>query len=139
LVIDAYEMLAPLDDWFRTVFLPQLRENVLLVLASSQPPLPTWRTDSGWQELIRFLPLPNLNLTENQTYLASREIPTDQQPAILDFTRGHPLALALVAGMFAQRGDISFHFEPTPNMIQTLLVRLASTMAIVSPLGRYSA
>lgn len=37
-LVDTYELLAPLDDWLREVFLPQLPEHVLTVLASRQPP-----------------------------------------------------------------------------------------------------
>ena len=124
ILLDTYEMLVPLDGWLRTVFLPQLPENVLLVLASSQPPVPAWRTDPGWHELIRFLPLSDLSPAESQAYLASRDIPADQQSVVLDFTHGHPLALVLAADMFAQRGDIHFQPEAVPDMIQTLLARL---------------
>ena len=124
IIIDTYEVLAPLDNWLRTTFLPQLPENVLMVLASSNPPPPAWRTDPGWQAFIHFLPLRNLTPTEGQVYLTNRDIPARQQAAILDFTHGHPLALALVADMFAQRHDIQFQPEIAPNMIQTLLERL---------------
>jgi hypothetical protein len=33
ILIDTYEALAPLDDWLRNTFLPQLSENTLVVLA----------------------------------------------------------------------------------------------------------
>ena len=124
ILIDTYETLVSLDGWLRTVFLSELPENVLIVLASSHPPALAWWTDPGWHDFIRFLPLGNLTPDESQTYLIGREIPPEQQAAILDFTHGHPLALALVADMFAQRGDIHFHPKTTPNMIQTLLERL---------------
>ncbi len=53
LLVDTYELLAPLDDWLRDVFLPQLPEYVLAVLASRHPPAPAWRADPGWQPLLR--------------------------------------------------------------------------------------
>jgi hypothetical protein len=38
LLIDTYELLAPLDDWLRDVFLPELPEQVFTVLASRHDP-----------------------------------------------------------------------------------------------------
>jgi hypothetical protein len=124
LLIDTYELLSPLDGWLRQTFLPQLPENVLTVLASCNPPSLTWRTDPGWQNLMRILPLYNLTLKESQAYLTNREIPSERYQAILDFTHGHPLALALVADTFAQRRDLHFQPETAPDVIQTLLERL---------------
>jgi energy-coupling factor transporter ATP-binding protein EcfA2 len=124
ILIDTYELLSPLDGWLRQTFLPQLPENVLVVLASCNPPSLTWRTDPGWQNLMRILPLHNLTLRESQAYLANRKIPSERYRAILDFTHGHPLALALVADTFAQRRDLHFQPETAPDVIQTLLERL---------------
>lgn len=52
-LIDNYETLAPLDAWMSETFLPQLPENLLLVLASRNPPPANWRVDQGWQTLVR--------------------------------------------------------------------------------------
>src|SRR5215510_6831320 len=59
LVIDTYESMAPLDRWLRQLFLPQLPDNVLVVLAGRDLPALAWRTDPGWQTLVHFLPLRN--------------------------------------------------------------------------------
>ena len=96
-LIDTYEALAPLDEWLRNTFLPQLSENTLVVLAGRNPPLPGWQADPGWQTLIRTLPLRNLSPEESRTYLAKRQVPPDEHQKVLDFTHGHPLALSLVA------------------------------------------
>ena len=56
----------------------------------------------------------------SQTYLTTRDIPTTQHQAILDFTHGHPLALSLVAEVFAQGKEISFQAESAPNVVKTL-------------------
>ena len=37
ILIDTYETLAPLDDWLREMFLPELPENTLVVLAGRYP------------------------------------------------------------------------------------------------------
>ena len=40
---------------------------------------------------------------------------------MLDFTRGHPLALSLVADMFAQGRVVQFQAEAAPDIVHTLL------------------
>ncbi len=124
ILVDTYETLAPLDRWLREVFLPQLPENVLVVLAGRQPPPLAWRSDPGWQALIRTLPLRNFSREESQAYLTNRQVPAPQHPAILDFTYGHPLALSLVADMFAQRPGVRFQPEASPDVIKILLEQL---------------
>jgi hypothetical protein len=123
ILIDTYEKLTPLDSWLRDVFLPQLPEDVLVVMAGQNPPSPAWSADSGWQSLVRIVPLRNLSPEESRAYLTGREIPTEQHQAILDFTHGHPLALSLVADLFAQRGDTLRIFKPevAPDVIKILL------------------
>lgn len=123
LLIDTYETLSPLDEWLREEFLPQLPANTLTVLAGRHPPSSTWRTDLGWQALLRPLSLRNLSPEQSQTYLTKREIPTAQHQAVLDFTHGHPLALSLVADVFAQGQDICFQPKAAPDVIKTLLER----------------
>jgi hypothetical protein len=124
LLIDTYESLTPLDRWLRQVFLPQLPDYVLTVLAGREMPALAWRTDPGWQSLIHTVPLRNFNPEESQTYLINHDIPSEQHPTILGFTHGHPLALSLVVDMFAQRGDMGLQLGASPDMIKTLLERL---------------
>ena len=76
ILVDTYELLAPLDSWLRDVFLPQLPERVLVVLASRNPPAPAWRADPGWQPFLRSLPLRNLSPEEGRDYLIQRDVPT---------------------------------------------------------------
>jgi hypothetical protein len=121
LLLDTYETLAPLDDWLRESFLPQLPENVLVVLAGRQPLSPAWRADPGWQALTRSVALRNLDPNYSIDYLSRRQIPPEQYAAVLDFTHGHPLALSLVADVFAQRGDTQFQPETVPDIVKTLL------------------
>jgi hypothetical protein len=121
--IDTYETIEPLDEWLREEFLPQLSENTLIVLAGRNPPSSPWRSDPGWQALIHTLPLRNLSPEECHIYLTKRDVPTSQHQAILDFTHGHPLALSLVADVFAQGQEISFQAESAPDVVKTLLSR----------------
>ncbi len=121
--LDTYEVLTPLDRWLREVFLPQLPENTLIVIASRQAPSAAWRTDEGWQPLIHTLPLRNLSPDESQSYLTKRDIPATAHQTVVDFTHGHPLALSLIADVFAQDRQISFQPEAVPDVIKTLLQR----------------
>ena len=121
LLVDTYELLAPLDSWLRDRVLPELPASLLVVLASRQPPAPAWRADPGWQTLIRVLPLRNLSPSESRAYLARRAIPPAAHQPVLDFTHGHPLALSLVAEVFAQRPSVDFHPAADPDIIRTLL------------------
>ena len=110
LLVDTYELLSPLDDWLRDVFLPQLPESVLTVLAGRHPPSPAWRADPGWQPFLRPIALRNLTPEEGRDYLTQRSVPKDDLQAVLDFTYSYPLALSLVADLYDQRPG--FHFEP---------------------------
>ncbi len=123
-LIDTTEILAPIDDWLRDVCLPQLPENTLVIMAGREPPSAAWQSDAGWQTLIRVLPLRNLAPAESRTYLNQRNIPEDQQQLILNFTHGFPLALSLIADVFAQRQDLhTFEPEAQPDLIKILLER----------------
>ncbi|MCC9076438.1 ATP-binding protein [Litorilinea aerophila] len=124
LLVDTYEQLAPLDRWMRREFLPQMPDNVLVVLAGRNQPSLEWRMDPGWQSLLQVIPLRNLSPDEGRRYLSLRHVPPDQHQAILDLTYGHPLALSLVAEEFAQRPSIRFTLTEATDVIQALLERL---------------
>ncbi len=121
ILIDTYEVLAPLDGWLRDTFLPQLPGNTLVVLAGRNPPSLDWRTDPGWEMMIHTIPLRNLNPDESEALLQNRQVPSDQHKTVLDFTHGHPLALSLVADVLAQRPGSHFQPEEAPHVIKTLL------------------
>lgn len=121
LLVDTYELLAPLESWLRDLFLPQLPERVLTVLASRHPPAPAWRADPGWQPLMRTVTLRNLTPEEGRGFLAQRNVPAEDVPAVLEFTHSYPLALSLVADLYDQRPG--FHFKPleAPDVVKLLL------------------
>jgi hypothetical protein len=121
LTIDTYELLGPLDSWLRDELLPELPDDTLVVLAGREPPPLAWRTDPGWQQLFRALPLRNLSPGDSDDYLARRAVPPEERRRVLDFTHGHPLALSLVADLFAQRSRVTFQPEEAPDIIRTLL------------------
>lgn len=124
LLIDTYETVAPLDPWLREVFLPQLPESTLVVIAGRVPPGAAWCADLEWRELVQVLPLRNLRPDESQAYLATRGVPPAQHDAVLAFTHGHPLALSLVGDLLSQRNTtVAFRPEDAPDLVRMLLQR----------------
>lgn len=123
LFIDTYELLGALDRWLRESFLPALPGTVLVVIASRNPPAVEWRADPGWRQLLRVLPVRNLTTEESLLFLEQRRIPAEQHAVILAFTRGHPLALALIADAFAQHPTMIFQPAEAPDIIAPLLER----------------
>lgn len=121
LLLDTAELLNPLDGWLRDNFLPQLPTSVLVIIAGRNPPSLRWRTDPGWQQLMHVLPLQNLSQEESRALLMQRQVPAREHQAVLQFTHGHPLALSLVADVFAQQPDTEFRPEKAPDIIKTLL------------------
>jgi hypothetical protein len=124
LLIDTYEILAPLDSWLRETFLPQLPDRSLVIIAGRNPPAPAWRTDIDWAGLTRILPLRNLRPEESQTYLAVRGVPASRHQDMLNLTHGHPLALSLLADILSQTApDTAFSFQTEPDIMRVLLER----------------
>ncbi len=121
LLVDTYELLAPIDVWLREEFLPALSGNVFVVLAGRQPPAAPWRIDPGWQTMMRVLPLRNLSPNESRDFLERRRVPEAQIDRILDFTHGHALALSLVADFYDQGADVDFRPEAAPDIVRALL------------------
>jgi len=123
LLIDTCELLTALDDWLRTVFLPQMPDNVLTVLAGRKQPSANWVSDGGWQQLMKVIQLRNLKPTESKDFLIRRKVPVTEIDKILDFTHGHPLALCVVADMYDQHPERLFNPEDSPDIVHTLLER----------------
>jgi energy-coupling factor transporter ATP-binding protein EcfA2 len=107
----------------RTEVLPGLPAASLIVMAGRARPSLSWLTDSGWGELLTPMPLHNLSPTEARTYLSRAGVPESQHDAVVAFTHGHPLTLALV-GELGKQGD----FDPSgsPDVLGSLLERLLS-------------
>jgi hypothetical protein len=106
-IVDTYELLADIDAAFREEIAPGLPADTLLVLGGQHPAGPGWRTDPGWAELLSSIRLPNLADDESAAYLAGRGIPAGAHPAAIEFTHGHPLALALVGEVLLEQGTFA--------------------------------
>jgi hypothetical protein len=129
LMIDTYEQIAPLDDWLRDSFLPNLPGNSVTIIAGRTSPAAAWRTVHGWRDLTRILALRNLHPEESRRYLQQRHIREEQHEHVLHFTHGHPLALALVADAL-NHGSDTLNFDPqqVPDVVRTLLERFVQQM-----------
>jgi hypothetical protein len=127
LFIDTYELMAPLDDWLREQFLPQMPERAVVVIAGRQPPPAAWRADDGWGELTRIISLRNLRPEESAAYLRAQGVPEAQIEPILNATYGHPLALSLAADLFNQNKAITlFDLKQDPDIVRVLLERFVA-------------
>lgn len=121
LIVDTYEMISSLDYWFREVFIPRLPEGCLVVLSGRQSPSSDWRRDMGWQELLKMVPLRNLDSSESLQYLQMRHVSPSQQEVLLSFTHGHPLALCMAADACQQKPNTQFSPKDMPQLISSLL------------------
>ncbi len=134
LLIDTFEHLASLERWLFTTFLPQLSDEVLVVVAERNPLSAVWRTDPGWQPLLRTISLRNLSPDASLAYFRQSGIPDDQHRALFQLTHGNPLALALIAAVAEQRPDQPLDLSSDPDIIKTLLDRFV--MKVPSPAHR---
>jgi hypothetical protein len=132
LLVDSYERLAPLDDWFRTRFLPRMPASTLTVLAGRDRPSPAWRAESGWGDLMRQVSLRNLDPEASRHLLVQAGVAPGLHDRILGVTHGHPLALALVADVVTGGGDATTDDLPL-DVVQALLPRFVETV----PDGRH--
>lgn len=128
LFLDTFEMLESMATWLRDVLLPQISVNVLIVTAGRQPPTIAWPLESGWQTVFRSIHLQNFTAHESEVYLSQRTLPPSVHTAAFQFTHGHPLALSLLADLYAQspQTDNLPVFSPAsapPEVIHTLLKR----------------
>ena len=126
LLLDTYELLGHLDDWLRRELLPELPADALVVLAGRDPPAVGWRVDAGWRSLLRPVPLRNLSPAESRAYLRGVGVPDSEHSAVVEFTHGHPLALAVVADDLGRRGG-PFDVHGAPDVLKTLLDNLLQT------------
>ncbi|HYN72858.1 MAG TPA: ATP-binding protein [Nakamurella sp.] len=106
-LLDTYELLADSDARIREEIAPQLPADTLLIIAGQRPPSAGWRTDPGWADLIRVINLQNLSRSECHAYLSGRGVQESLHDTAVDFTHGHPLALALVGEVLKDRGTFA--------------------------------
>jgi hypothetical protein len=125
-LIDTFELGEPLQAWLRHDFFASLPSSSLVVIAGRNPPPPEWLADPAWRALSRVVVLDNLPEEEASRYLELQGVESRLHPQLWALTRGHPLALSLVADLFFQRTeqehDITDLIE-TPDVVRTLMHR----------------
>ncbi len=120
LTLDTYEVLLLLDTWLRQVFIPALGDNVRVVLAGREPPIPAWNIAPEWQGLFESLTLGPLSDDEAVDLLVRTGVPTPDSNRINKVARGHPLALKLAASTVAQRPELDLEQVAIPTVVREL-------------------
>jgi hypothetical protein len=120
LLIDGYEQLAVLDGWLRTEVIPALPAPTVMVLAGRDPPVPAWRADPGWRQVVAVQPLVHLDDADSAELLARAGVAEGDRRRLLRLGRGHPLALALLADI-ARAGTVPETLAEVPDLISALL------------------
>lgn len=133
-LIDTYEAMSTLDAWLCRSFVPQVSAAVLFVFAGRNPLSAQWRAMPGWDQLICSIPLRYFSREESRAFLAGTDVAEASYEELMASTHGHPLALALVASVAAQRPGEVVRLQQHPDIIKTLLDRLV--MEVPSPAHR---
>jgi DNA-binding winged helix-turn-helix (wHTH) protein len=120
LIIDNFDLLVGLGPWFIDTFLPRVPESVFVVLASRTAPRPRWSADPAWQALVTDVLLGPLDDGEARHFLTARGISLTDTEAILRFTKGLPLALA-VAAAAVERGAHPTEIPENRDVIDVLV------------------
>jgi len=121
LLVDAYELLGPLDGWVREELVPALPGDALTVLAGREPPTRGWLDDPAWRALSRVVGLGALDAGEAADLLAAADLPPGIRAEVLALARGHPLALTVAAELAAGPGNGGV---VGPALLETLVPRL---------------
>ena len=127
LLVDTYEMLAPLDVWIRETFLAALPDDVLVVIAGRNPPGPAWTADPAWRGLLRVVSLRNLSPEDARTYLTVDAVPAGLHDRLLTLSHGHPLTLSLLTNAVKRGVDeaVARTLAEAPDLVRTLLGQVA--------------
>lgn len=127
LLLDTYERMTALDDWFRTRLIPRLPPTTITVIAGRDRPNPAWRTDPGWGDLLRVVSLRNLDPDDSRAFLRKAGVEPQLHEQLLRITYGHPLGLALLADVVSRGGTVEADLLPL-DMVEVLLPRFVETV-----------
>jgi len=120
LALDTYETFGLMDTWLRQVFVPDLPESVITIIAGRETPNPAWLTTPGWQGLFREIELRELPDVEACQMLEARGLTQPQAERVNRFARGLPLALELAVAALRTQPDLDITGGPPPNVVQQL-------------------
>jgi hypothetical protein len=120
LALDTYEVFRLMDTWLRQVFVPALGDNVRLVLAGRQPPLPAWLTSPEWHGLCRSISLGPLSEGEALELLWRAGVRGEGAQRINRWARGHPLALKLAVAAAMERPALELEDVAVQRVVEEL-------------------
>jgi hypothetical protein len=138
IMIDAAERLQPVEGWLREDFLPALPAETRVIIAGRRPPDAAWRSDPGWRDLLRVMPLRNFSPDQTRTLLEIEGMPTDLLDQVMTLTHGHPLAVSLLIDAVRRSGsgiDVPESLQDLPDVVTALLGRIVEH----APTGRHRA
>lgn len=121
ILLDSYERLLAIDGWIRTSFLPSVSDQCLFIIAGRAAPSSEWRTDAGWQALVRVVPLTNLDDRDVSEFLQKQGVERGSHRAFCEISRGHPLALTLLIELHRRDPRQLLSWRSEPDVIQPLL------------------
>lgn len=127
LLIDEFDVLAPMEGWLRDQFLPELPDGVVVVIAGRRPPSSAWLADPGWRDLRRVVSLRNLPPSGVRDYLRVEGVSPDAYAHVQRLTHGHPLALSLLVDAIRRAdppGLVPRALSDAPDVVRALLARI---------------
>ena len=120
LLVDGYEQLVSIDAWLRSILIPRLSADAVVVLAGREPPAAPWRTDPGWRHLVAVHRLDPFDTSESGELLDHAGVAPPDRPHLVALGRGHPLTMALLADL-AVSGEVPATLAGAPDLISALL------------------
>lgn len=128
LLVDGYDRLRPIDDWFRNDFLTRLPADSLVAVAGREAPAAVWRVDPGWRTLARCLPLSTLDGPDSRELLARVGVHPAGRDRLVDLSHGHPLTLAMLAQVAGDR-DVVETLADAPDLVAALAASLVGGLS----------
>ena len=128
LMLDTWELAAPIDSWLRESFLPTLPADALVVISSRNPPGPEWTAHPAWAPLLRVAGVRNLLPQESEELLRRQRIEPERIAALTELSYGHPLALTLLCELERQNDAAGSSIRDQPHLVHDLLGRCLDTL-----------
>jgi hypothetical protein len=120
LILDTYELFRMMDTWLRMVFIPELPDNVRVVLSGREAPVSAWITSPQWQGLFRSISLGPLKSQDALDLLSNLGIKGEIAGRINRLAEGHPLALRLAASAITEHLGSQLEESTTQRVVEEL-------------------
>ena len=120
LALDTYEVFRPLDTWMRQEFVPALEDNVRVLLAGREPPVPAWIVTPGWRDFFETLELGPLDEHDSRELVRRMGVTEENVASVSHFALGHPLALLLAGSAIMRRPNLNFEQVATQQVMNVL-------------------